>query len=205
MRFDTCALFTALLWLEAGYRQRGVMRKKRQTQKHSVWICPSGAQQETLEAEIAALARVTNTPVFAPHMTLLGDIGGDPVTTADICRRLFHKRSGIRTQVQALSSTERFFMSLILDLDVPDWLGRARHELASALGIKAVPEFRPHISLAYGYDGTTHAAIDRAALACTYQGKSMSLPRVVIAASASDIAIEAWQVLDSFTLQKPSG
>lgn len=44
---------------------------------YSLWLMPRGISKVQLQKEIDVQARQYNAPRFAPHVTLLGGIGGE--------------------------------------------------------------------------------------------------------------------------------
>lgn len=165
---------------------------------HSIWLCPGGAADAELAAEIAELTRISGTDAFAPHVTLIGDLDGPPARTLELCRR--HRPEGpVTARVTAVSATEAFFMALFLDVEpVPD-LSPIRQAIGAVLG-RDLPEYRPHLSLAYGHAPELGGAALHADLAARHVGGRIVLDRLCVVASTRHRPIREWQVLHDIPL-----
>ena len=163
--------------------------------KHSIWLSPSNAAFELLQQRIEMLTEHSGTPVFTPHMTLLGGIEGDPERTAELCKRAFAQCGTLNASITALSRTEKFFMSFFVDLDVPANVLSARSAIAVDLGFVAATPFRPHISLAYGIPASQPDPSEVVAIKQQLIGRNISLGGICVVASDDTIAIEDWTVL----------
>ena len=170
-------------------------------QPHSIWLCCDGDEHAALQSEIARLTRFSETPVFLPHVTLVGDLCGQPADTAEICTRISMTTHPLTLEVGAISTTERYFMSLFLDFVRNTGLEHLRAKLDEGLNLNKATPFRPHISLAYGL--TPHDLSDDYAthLRETYLGRRFSLSRLVVAASSTQTPIGDWSVLSEHRLK----
>lgn len=173
---------------------------KRMTLQHSIWLCPTAAFARRTRSEIRRLALLTGTAPFQPHVTLLGDVSGEPVETEAVCTRVLAGAGPFVVTVRGVVMTDNFFMSLFLDLETPATLERARYEIARALGIAQNPPFRPHLSLGYGFDGTEAPAGTVDGVREAYMGCVFELQTCVVAASSSMIPIEDWKELSRICL-----
>ena len=127
----------------------------------SVWLLPTPDSSTYLQERIRALSVRFSAPMFAPHLTLIGNVplSGDAVAASlaqfPPCRRL-------ALPVEAAGHSARRFESLFIRLrPVPDLL-RLRTEVASAVGVDLPTEYRPHVSVLYpetGLDERTRRAL----------------------------------------------
>ena len=116
---------------------------------HSIWLLPDPELSARLSDLNNYFANRLGGPVFEPHITLLADLPGEADRTIAHCTKLFLAELSTEAQIQGVDGTENFFMSLFLDVSLPEAFGHAREKLALSLGVEA-QKFRPHISLAYG-------------------------------------------------------
>jgi 2'-5' RNA ligase len=115
----------------------------------SIWLQPTGTQQEMLRSLIAALAGRHGTASFEPHLTVCSARGLDPAKTeaaADYVRRsapipLAVRRAGISY------STTTPFRAVVIEVENALELSSFREALRRIIGA-AEPE-PPHISLLY--------------------------------------------------------
>ncbi|WP_437592002.1 2'-5' RNA ligase family protein [Sorangium sp. So ce1000] len=118
----------------------------------ALWLVPGGAPAARLEELIAALARDTGGPAFAPHLTLLGGLRGDGGALAAKLRRLRGDGGALRpvaleARGPATGSTRH--QCVFLDVAPSEPLAALRRAAEAALGASDAP-FRPHVSLVYG-------------------------------------------------------
>ena len=171
------------------------------TQPHSIWLCCDGDEHAALQDEIARLTRFSETPVFFPHMTLVGDFNGKPADTDEICAPVSMAAKPLTLEVGGVSTTDQYFMSLFLDLVSDIRLSQLRAKLFDGLNLPKAAPFRPHISLAYGF-GPHDLPDDHAVyLRNTFSGRLFSLSRLVVAASSSTMQISDWRVLSEYRLK----
>lgn len=171
------------------------------TEEHSIWLLPAAPKAAELQAVVDGLAARFDLARFVPHMTLLGDLSGQTDATA---RTLAARCAGfgqISARVTAVARTESHFMSLFLDLDPvpdPEPLRRAlARDLGQISGLKSGP-FRPHVSLAYGFDAPT--AADLAALERQFVGHTLVFRRAALAISAKAVPVEDWTIAQTVDL-----
>ncbi|WP_227268550.1 2'-5' RNA ligase family protein [Roseobacter weihaiensis] len=172
-------------------------------QAHSIWLCPEARFAALLQDEIMRLTAISGTDVFAPHVTLLGDLAADPRATSDHCGRLAGAQEPISVMVKGLCQTDQYYMSLFLDLDIPAHLGDMRAKLAMSLLGGAPGRFRPHISLAYGIRTEGLQTEDLRRLERAFLDQVFCLDRICVVAAAKKVPISAWRVLDTMPFGKP--
>lgn len=164
-------------------------------QPHSIWLCPTATANQHLQNTIDDIADQEGTPSFAPHVTLLGDIVAAPRHTESLCRLAFAQTAVVDARIEGLAMTNQFFMSLFADLDVPSYLHDLRRTLADRLGLDVAPDFRPHLSLAYGLARDAQARQFTRTTPAVSQGQNLLLDTVVIASSSSTLPINLWKPL----------
>lgn len=169
-------------------------------QAHSVWLCPERTAHDLLAGHIARLLPLSFGVGFAPHVTLLGDMQGAPQTTMDACDQMFHDHGPVTATVTGIAQSERFFMSLFLDLALAPDMAEPRQTLQEITGSQGQTPLRAHLSLAYGVRPGALEAADIAALAAVFQGMTFDLDHGVVVLSSQETAIADWRVVHRFAL-----
>lgn len=125
---------------------------------HHLWLLPAAGQAHTLRECIAAYAERLGGPGFAPHVTLVGSLPGDPVALTAVTRTLALNLAPLEVPVVGLVAGASHFQSVFLVLARTAELNEAR---AAALGAFAVADtpYLPHLSLAYGGPVEKRAAL----------------------------------------------
>ena len=168
----------------------------------SIWLCPDTTANQHFQRTIDDIAEQERALPFAPHVTLLGDILAAPRDIETLCRLTFVEQGAVEARVAGLATTNQFFMSLFVDLDVPPDVHDVRHNLADRLGIDAVQDFRPHLSLAYGLAADAQARQNGRTKAAIKGWDKLFLDTVVIASSSSRLPINLWKTLIKIKLTK---
>lgn len=166
---------------------------------HSIWLCPDWKAKKDLTLQIESLCKTSGTAGFAPHLTLLGDLGGLPRNTLDACLSHLVPLGPVCAIVRDVVRTEAYFMSLFLDFDLNPSLDEARERLRVQLGVSK-SRFRPHLSLAYGLKGAAMGENEMRTLKDLYCGLEIHLTEICIAASAKEIPIDRWKALKRLRL-----
>ncbi|HXE58267.1 MAG TPA: 2'-5' RNA ligase family protein [Gemmatimonadales bacterium] len=116
----------------------------------ALWFLPEGAPYRALQALIARLSAEHRSPLFEPHVTLLGHItlpAEEAKARAERLARLLHPFT------LRLNRAERgtgYFRALYLRAE-PDPALREAHRLArTVFGREGDPPYLPHLSLLYG-------------------------------------------------------
>lgn len=164
----------------------------RSSTPHSVWLCPTHQSAQRLSNAISDYSTRTGEAAFAPHATLLGDLGGPSAKTAQACRVVAADLAPISARVTALSTTQSFFMALFLDIALPQKMTQARARLPEILGVPNSGTFRPHVSLGYGPEAAKISAQDAEALEKLFVGEIIIFDRIAVVASAKSIPIDEW-------------
>ncbi len=176
---------------------KGVPMPPKSTGEHSIWLCPEPTAAQPLRTQIAALTGISGTPVFEPHVTLLGDLATSPESCLRICREVFAQTGSVKARVTNVSQTESFFMALFLDLRLAPDLTDVRRRLEQSFGCPSLA-YRPHLSLAYGIGPQPVDRLEK--LADEYTGRDILLDRVAIVASSRHLPMEQWRVLHELPL-----
>lgn len=168
---------------------------------HSVWLRPESHVAESLRADIRTLCSLYDGPAFEPHVTLVGDVIGDAHKTLTECTRVFSGSKAIPATITGVVSTEAYFMSLFLELDVPSDLISVRQKAIKQLDLPPPAPFRPHISMAYGFNQQDASAHHIEKLKAKYVGSTLVLTSLAIVASSTETPIENWEISSEFSFE----
>lgn len=115
----------------------------------SLWFTPDGEVRRRLRALIRDLARLHRTPVFEPHVTLLG---GLPLPESEVQRRACALAAGLRAfplRGTVVEGADEYFRRLFVRVEATETLLGAHARAREAFDAKEAP-FLPHLSLLYG-------------------------------------------------------
>ncbi len=166
----------------------------------SVWMVPDEPDLTDLHTWIKTFGDTNSTPVFLPHMTLMGDLAGGEAELSECVRSIATGFSSHTVTVTGVGIQDLFFKSLYLELSQPAQLVREQAALAQGLPSSQVPgAFQPHISMAYGPIAAETKADGAKALG-RFQGKSLRFRQLHLVRSSQTVPIEEWKILKTFDL-----
>lgn len=113
------------------------------------WLVPAaGPVRDRLAGVIAGLAAEHGTPVFAPHVTINGNVDAEPDAAARVLEQLVAGVPPFEVTLSGPGYEPEYFRSLYLRAE-PSARLTALHEAGQrAWGIEG-PPYRPHLSLLY--------------------------------------------------------
>lgn len=170
------------------------MQELTRPQDHSIWLRFAPSVERRLSAYVNNLASPRQSPVFTPHITLLGDLNGPPGDTVEICEQAMGSIHPITVSFTGLDRSDEFFMSLYLTMVVPDEVVSMRHGVAKSLGITPSP-FTPHVSLAYGADAAFLTPECEKRVCAEFVGQEAKIATISIVSSSREIPIANWTPL----------
>ena len=120
------------------------------------WLVPAaGPVRDRLAGVIAGLAAEHGTPVFAPHVTINGNVDAEPDAAARVLGQLVAGVPPFEVTLPGVGYEPEFFRSLYLRAE-PSAQLTALHEAGQRawdLDISGTgPPYRPHLSLLYARD-----------------------------------------------------
>ena len=140
---------------------------------HALWLVPPrrGALSRKLRGLIEDLAGRFGTPVFAPHVTLLGGLSGASTALSGGAERMARRLEPCEVRLGEIVSRDAYFRRLVSVTAPTDALLAARELAAAAFRLPAEP-YWPHLSLAYGdLDPVQTASLLAAAVAAGVSGQ----------------------------------
>jgi hypothetical protein len=163
----------------------------------SLWLIPEGAVRHELRTRIGTLSRRFATPVFEPHLTLVGSVSGPAALVRETAARLARGTRAFSLLFVSAAHSEDYFRCVVLEADLSSMLAAAHRAALTALGLTSPPPFHPHLSLVYGSLLANTRATVCAELASLCP---LSCDVGAIEVVETDGAVESWRTLESFRL-----
>ena len=170
--------------------------------EYSIWLLPEAGQEATLSRTVSRLSDELGGAVFAPHLTIQGDLALPLEELAAFTAELAGRVDVQRWPVTEVENSAHFFRCLYLRFATTPGFellqGAFRAMSKTTDGLSPFP----HLSLAYGDAGPHHVQA-RAALAGECIGRDIVFDRLAISRSSKNLAIADWQNLALYPLQRP--
>ena len=116
------------------------------------WLVPAaGPVRDRLAGVIAGLAAEHGTPVFAPHVTINGNVDAEPDAAARVLEQLVAGVPPFEVTLSGPGYEPEYFRSLYLRAE-PSAQLTALHESGQRAWGLSGPPYRPHLSLLYAPD-----------------------------------------------------
>jgi 2'-5' RNA ligase len=170
--------------------------------EYSIWLLPAAVQETTLADTVRRLSGELGGAVFAPHLTIQGDLTLPLEQLRGFTAELAGRFETQRWPVTAVESSAHFFRCLYLRFaSTPGFESLQGALQALSKSTDGLSPF-PHLSLAYGNAGPAHIQA-RADLAGEFTTQEIVFDRLSICRSSKNIAIADWQNLSLFPLRPP--
>ncbi len=117
---------------------------------YSLWLLPTGEVYEKLATLIKKLAEENNTPIFDPHVTLLGEI---IQSKGDIVRKieeLISDQKQFPLTLSRIDYQDFYFRALFVKAEINESLLSLHNQAKMIFGMQNIPPYMPHLSLLYG-------------------------------------------------------
>ncbi|MFA3916328.1 hypothetical protein [Ruegeria hyattellae] len=165
---------------------------------YSLWLTFPQPLEEQLSEHVVALAKMTNGPVFQPHVTLVGDLPQDQVREIFTSERIGPIAPRLQGRFGQLTHGETYFQSLFLEVALPVQVAHARQQLLDELDLD--PAYPPHVSLAYGSlaGEVPKPLLDR--ITATFCDQPAPLAFLDLVASAETRPVESWKIIERLPL-----
>ncbi|HEY0756881.1 MAG TPA: 2'-5' RNA ligase family protein [Ktedonobacteraceae bacterium] len=118
--------------------------------KYSFWFMPGGAVEQKFSQLIVQLAQRYASPVFPPHITLLGSIEAheqEIVRQAQDLASLIHSFS---VQLTNVAFTPAYYQALFVKVDPSAEIVAAYQQVSKLFPANQQTAYMPHLSLLYG-------------------------------------------------------
>ncbi len=168
---------------------------------YSLWLVPEreSATYCALAATIREIARQYGTPVFEPHITLIGGISGELEEVRQKTRRLAHMLSPYALQLGSIGSHGTYFQILFSRVTQSEDVKAAGQHARDLFEVEEGTYF-PHCSFAYGNLSETdlktlRESIEGEAALCNaaFTVQTVELWR-------TEGSVEEWHQVESFLL-----
>lgn len=170
------------------------------TNWHSIWLQPSRADLDRLDATVRRLSGLLGTPRFIPHLTLVEDMERSAEDLADVLDIHFAGETVFSSAITGIRGLPQFFRSLYAAFEPAGRLKVLKTTAVEAFGTGSVETFMPHISLAYGVSEEQRKPV-LAELEQDYAGQPIRFDAIAVVNSAQSIAIEDWKVVHTLALR----
>jgi len=119
--------------------------------KYSLWVVPAAGTKLSAKLSlcIAQISEQYRTPIFTPHVTLLGDIDGAQDDVRQKCHQLVSFLPAYKIRLGKISSNGTYFQILFSKVKETAGVMRA-NSFAQEIFNMSQKDYFPHLSLAYG-------------------------------------------------------
>jgi 2'-5' RNA ligase len=164
---------------------------------HSVWLMPAAPDEVLLSGIVTELSGRFGTPVFAPHLTVLGDseIAAERLRVA--IEAAAGQVSAFAETVSAVETSEAYFRSFYARFAVASPLV----QLKQGLDPQGLDSFMPHVSLLYGAVEAAAKAAAAREIGERLAGRSIRFDRLCVVTSGQHIPIAEWRVVATAPLR----
>ncbi|MFH5832600.1 2'-5' RNA ligase family protein [Halalkalibaculum sp. DA3122] len=121
-----------------------------QKQTYSLWLRPFGDIAYSLHERIKKLSAQHDTPVFEPHVTLLGGLAAGETALTQLTDTLASSLHPFEILLTRAGYTDSFYQSLFVHAEKSEELVKARRNAERLFDVHPEEEFMPHLSLLYG-------------------------------------------------------
>lgn len=164
---------------------------------HSVWLMPTAADEILLKGIVTELSTRFGTPVFAPHLTVLGDSETSTAELEAAIQAAAGEVAGFAEPVAAIETSTAYFQSFYARFAVAPALVR----LKQSLDPQGLDRFMPHVSLLYGPVKASAKAAAAQEIGERLGGRTIRFDRLCLVSSSQHIPIEQWRVVATAPLR----
>lgn len=115
----------------------------------SVWLVPHKKEEKELNKIVKNLAKKYNSPIFIPHLTLLGNAIISFEDLKSIVDEVFENKKPFTIKKTKLNQSEQFFKTVFVEFELSDVLKNLFTALSKKTDKSSIKNFKPHISLIY--------------------------------------------------------
>lgn len=166
---------------------------------YSIWLLPTAADTARLNDSVALLSNHLGSPVFAPHVTIQGDITTELEPLGRLLERLAACQEPLRWRIDGVESSEHFFRCLYLRLALTPAFGLMQQATQAITRTATGLSPFPHLSLAYGEPQPQIEGL-LGPLAEQYEGQELVFDQLAVCRSSRNVPIDQWCILQSYPL-----
>lgn len=117
---------------------------------YSLWLQPNGDIAYQLQERIKKLGKKYHTPIFAPHVTLLGSLSASETELTSLTNTLASSLHPIELVLTRAGYHNLFYQALFVHVKKSNALEEMRHTACQLFDHSKTDSFMPHLSLLYG-------------------------------------------------------
>lgn len=117
---------------------------------YSLWLMPQGNKYQLVSNVINDLAIKYNSPVFEPHVTLIGEVSGDEHEIVEKTEEFASHTAAFTIQLENIDIQDYFFRALFIKAKASRELLNLHKNAKQIFSMQNIPEYMPHVSLLYG-------------------------------------------------------
>lgn len=163
---------------------------------YSLWLMPNPSQSNQIGRLIKKLSKTYASPVFKPHMTLLGSILMDKKEIIARATMLSGKIKAMNIDALRLSEGPLYFKSLFIEMNRDPNLSKY-YSATCKIFSQHAGKFNPHISLLYGRLGASERK--RAIKLVGYKAHRITFNKLCVFDTSGKV--KSWKKVASFPLK----
>lgn len=117
---------------------------------YSLWLEPTGDIAYKLQERIKKLSKEYDTPLFSPHVTLLGGLNSSQTEAISLVDTLAASVKPFELKLTKAGYRDQFYQSLFAHVEETHQLKELRKTACRLFNISNSEEYIPHLSLLYG-------------------------------------------------------
>lgn len=117
---------------------------------YSIWLKPTGEVHAELAGIISRLSREYSTPLFEPHVTLIGGLTGQEEKLIAQTRQLAGQLRPFVVQLGDLGCMDEFYRCLFVHVRETEPVMKANAQARKVFHRESDGKYMPHLSLVYG-------------------------------------------------------
>ncbi|MCK5020404.1 MAG: 2'-5' RNA ligase family protein [Candidatus Peribacteraceae bacterium] len=114
---------------------------------YSLWIVPEGEVYEKMSEIISKFSKRLSTPVFSPHVTLVGEVEGTEEEVISKTEKLASMIKPFEIKLSGVDKLDHFFRCIFVHAEKTPELMKANEYAKEIFGMSF--EYMPHLSLVY--------------------------------------------------------
>eukprot|EP00884_Botryococcus_braunii_P015396 jgi/Botrbrau1/253/Bobra.0022s0226.2 len=147
-----------LCWARRHLRRRHLSDRRRtgtqigdwMAKYYSLWIEPTGSLDDWLQERMKQLFPIYESPVFRPHITLLGDIHGPEDHVIAVADSLLSGLQPFDVKFDKVAAGQKYYQNVYILCTKTPALMAAGSNAREAFNMDSTAEYMPHLSLIYG-------------------------------------------------------
>jgi 2'-5' RNA ligase len=152
-------------------------------EKYSIWLIPPEPLYSQLKEVISELSNTYDSPLFEPHLTLVGNISKELNEIESYLENLALRIGKIELKIGTVSFSTTYFQSVLVRVDSAAELMQLNLDIKELFDLEN-NVFMPHMSLLYG--NHSMAIREKVALEVKIAPQSFVVDKFVVTPATSD-------------------